>query len=151
MPLESAPLPTIKDPLSPLPLEKAVVPRSPSFIHSVGFAWEGLMWMVNTQRNFRIHLAMAFLALSLCYGFHVLAWQWVTITLLIGLVFFAEAVNTVVEMTLDKVCQCQYDAEVKIIKDVAAAAVLMVAFIALMVGVMIFVPYLVPMIISWVS
>lgn len=145
---EPYPLPT---PELTAPVEKAVVPRSASFIESVGFAWEGLSWLVQTQRNFRIHVLMAVLALSLCYGFHVLAWQWVTITLLIGVVFFAEAMNTVVEMTLDKVCQGQYDEEVKIIKDVAAAAVLIVAFLSLMVGVMIFVPYLVPMIQGWVG
>ena len=148
---DTPPVQTVNRVKSLLPPEKAVVSRSPSFIHSVGFAWEGLMWMVNTQRNFRIHLAMALVALSLCYGFHVLAWQWVTVTLLIGLVFFAEAVNTVVEMTLDKVCQGQYDAEVKIIKDVAAAAVLMVAFIAVMVGLEIFVRNLVPLVLGWVS
>ena len=111
------------------------------FILCFGFAWEGVVYTLRTQRNARIHLgiAIAVVLLSLWLG---LSWtEWAIIALTIGLVFSAEMFNTVAEAAIDLVT-AEYHPLAKIAKDVAAGAVLVIAVIAVVVGLLVLGPHL---------
>ena len=67
--------------------------------------------------------------------------EWLGIILAIGAVWFSEAVNTAIERLADAVTP-EHDPNVKIAKDCAAAAVLIASAVALLIGLIIFVPRL---------
>jgi len=104
-------------------------------------ALEGLKILFSKERNFQIHIAITILALVACFLFQVKPWEWATILIMIALVLSAEALNTAIEKTCDYVCQERHP-QIKKIKDIAAGGVLICAFIAVAVGCIIFIPYL---------
>ncbi len=85
---------------------------------------------------------MAVLALSLSYIFPLEVWERVIIIFLIGTVFSMELINSQVERTLD-IVQPDYDVRVKNIKDISAGAVLIASITSLIIGIIIFLPYLI--------
>jgi diacylglycerol kinase len=109
------------------------------FFRSFGFAFNGLRHAVKTQLNFRLHLlsAVAVVALGVYTGLSSL--EWVCISLCIGLVMVLELLNTALEIMVDLVSP-DYHPKAGLIKDIAAAAVLMAAIVALVVALFIFVP-----------
>lgn len=114
-----------------------------NFLISLSFAWEGLVYVASTQRNFRIHLVMASLALVMAAVFQITVVEWALLWGVIGIVLFAELMNTVVELFVDMVTQGRYDIRAKAIKDMAAGAVFVTALSALACGVCIFLPRIV--------
>lgn len=111
---------------------------------SVGFsfAWNGLKEVVKTERNFRIHLIAALLVVVLSLFLDVLYIEWAIIMLVIGLVLVAEAINSVIERTIDYLNPSIHPLA-KTIKDMAAGAVLLAAIVAVVVGIIIFLPKIV--------
>jgi diacylglycerol kinase (ATP) len=108
---------------------------------SFGYAFAGLAYCLRTQRNFRIHLALAFLAtlLGLWLG---LAWaEWAVLAATVVLVLAAEMVNTMIESLVDLVTQ-EFHPLAGVAKDVAAGVVLLTAIGAVVVGLLIFLPKL---------
>jgi diacylglycerol kinase len=117
--------------------------KAKNFLYSLSFAWEGLVYVTKTQRNFRAHLFMGSMALTLATVFHVTVVEWAILWGVIGIVLFAELMNTVIELFVDMVTQGRYDLRAKAIKDMAAGAVFVTAISALACGVCIFVPHIV--------
>lgn len=115
--------------------------RLRAFLRSFGYAGAGIAYAVRTQRNLRVHLAIAGLAVGAAWGWQVTAVEWAILLLTIGVVFSAELVNTVAELAVDLLTQ-EYHPMAKVAKDVAAAAVLVAALAAVGVGVAIFGPRL---------
>ncbi len=115
-------------------------PKS-KIIQSFVYAFAGVRYCFRTQLNFRIHLAIALLAIFL--GIYLgLSWvEWALIATVIALVLVAEMVNTMVEALVDLVTQ-QYHPLAKIAKDVSAGVVLLTAISAAIVGILIFLPKL---------
>jgi diacylglycerol kinase len=115
--------------------------RSANLWRSFGYAFVGLAHMLRTQRNFRIHLAIAALVVSV--GFYVdLTWvEWAIVTICIALVLIGEMMNTVVETIVD-LASPEYHPLAKIAKDVAAAAVLLIAIVSVVVGLLVLGPHL---------
>jgi diacylglycerol kinase (ATP) len=108
---------------------------------SFGYAFAGLAYCFRTQRNFRIHIALAIAAtlLGLLLG---LTWaEWAVLTTTMVLVLSAEMVNTMIESLVDLVT-VEYHPLAKIAKDVAAGVVLLTAIGAVVVGLVIFGPRL---------
>lgn len=109
-------------------------------IRSFGYAFRGLGFMLKTQQNAWIHLAATAIVIAagvwVRLSFH--DWRW--IVLAIGLVWMAELVNTAFEHLCDAV-QPEFHASVKTAKDVAAGAVLVAAFAAALIGLLVFLPY----------
>jgi diacylglycerol kinase (ATP) len=116
--------------------------RSPNLIASLSFAFEGLAYAAQTQRNFRIHLVLGALALSMAFMFQVSLIEWAMLWGIIGIVLFAELINTALEIFVDLLTDGHYDERAKQIKDMAAGAVLITALSALACGVCIFIPHL---------
>jgi diacylglycerol kinase len=116
--------------------------RAKNLADSVSFAWEGILYAVRTQRNFRIHLLLATLALACAAGLQIAVLEWAMLWACIGLVLFAELSNSALELFVDILTQGHYDPRAKAIKDMAAGAVFVTALSALACGICIFVPYI---------
>ena len=108
-------------------------------IASFRYAGQGLRSVFQSEANFRIHLAASLLAIILGYVFEIATLEWVAISLSIGLVMSMECLNSAIEYLADFVSP-QKDAQIKKVKDAAAAAVLVTAVAAAVVGLCIFAP-----------
>lgn len=113
-------------------------------IKSFGFALSGLVAMLRTQHNAWIHLASTITVVAAGLWFGVSREEWIWLVLAIVAVWTAEALNTAFELMCD-VASPEFHPLVKQAKDVAAAAVLITAAGATVVGVLVFAPYLFPM------
>lgn len=111
--------------------------KSKSFLSSLGYAWQGLVYTVSTQRNMQIHLVVMVLVLATGVFFGLTSWEWAVLLLAIGLVLAAETVNTAIEAFTDLLSPGLHPAAAKA-KNVAAGAVLITAVIAIVEGLIIF-------------
>lgn len=93
------------------------------------------------QRNLRLHLAAAAGAILLALALRVTGAELALLVLTVGLVLVAELLNTALEALVD-LAVGEYHQLAKAAKDVAAAAVLVSALAALLVGAIIFLPRL---------
>lgn len=105
------------------------------------YAWNGLLETIKTERNFRIHLFIAILVIISGFIFNVSKLEWLILITIIIMVMVAEMVNTAIERMIDYVKPDKHP-EAKVIKDVAAGAVLLTAIGSIVIGLIIFVPYL---------
>jgi len=108
---------------------------------SLGFAFEGLYSFFSSQHNALLHAIATVFALVMGIVFNLSRLEWLFIVFAIGLVWMAELFNTAIENLCDKICP-EKDPQIKFIKDVAAAAVLSTAFLALITACIIFIPKL---------
>lgn len=113
--------------------------RSRNILDSFRFAFSGLWYALRTQRNTRIHLAIAtaVVALGLYLGLSYV--QWAVLALTIGFVLVSEMLNTVAETLVDLVSP-GYHPLAKVVKDVTAAAVLLTAIVSVVVGLLVLGP-----------
>lgn len=109
---------------------------------SVGHAWQGLRDVWKTQLNFRMQVAMGAAVIVLGFRLHLVFVEWLWVSFAIGLVLFAELMNTAIEQTVDFVVGAQYDPLARQVKDVAAGCVLAAAVIAGVIGTLTFGPHL---------
>jgi diacylglycerol kinase (ATP) len=114
------------------------VGRSPSVLQSFNFAFEGIIHVLRTQRNMRIHFAIAVAVLVAALAVGVRRLELVALLLAISLVLIAEMVNTALEAGID-VATTSFDPLAKLAKDIAAGAVLIATVNAVAVGYLVFV------------
>ncbi len=111
-------------------------------LYSFACALQGMAYLVRTQPNARLHLLAA--SLVCAAGFYVgldrTAWLWVVLAIV--LVWTAEAFNTALEQLADALHPAQHSG-IGRAKDVAAAAVLIAAAGAALIGGLVFWPYVV--------
>jgi diacylglycerol kinase len=107
-------------------------------LKSFTYAWNGLKILLKEEHNARIHLVAAIIVLIASYLLKLNTIEWVIILFAIGLVFITEIINSAIENIADFVSPDKHD-KIKKIKDLAAAAVLVSAFIAIVIGLIIFV------------
>jgi diacylglycerol kinase len=112
-----------------------------AFLRGFRFAAEGIVYVVRTQRNARVHLLISSIVIVGGLYFRVGATEWAVLLATIGLVLSAEIFNTVVELAVDLLVQ-RRDPRAKVAKDAGAGAVLVAAICAVGVGVAIFGPRL---------
>lgn len=115
----------------------AVRKRLISFRH----AFAGIAHVLRTQPNMLIHASITVAVVAAGFLFNVSAGEWVGLVIAIGMVWTAELINTAVETTVDLVTD-EVHPLAKIAKDVAAGAVLISAITAVVIGLIIFLPYL---------
>jgi diacylglycerol kinase len=111
------------------------------FIASFKYAFSGLWYVLRTQRNARIHVCIAILAILMGIVLHLSTIEFAMIFVAITGVFIAEMFNTVLELCID-LASPDYHPLAKIAKDVAAGAVLLSAMLSIMIGLFVFVPHL---------
>ncbi|MEJ8776555.1 diacylglycerol kinase family protein [Pseudogracilibacillus sp. ICA-222130] len=105
----------------------------------LSFAWNGIIQVIKREKNMRIHCIMALFAICFGFVFQISRLEWVTITIVIVLVFALEMMNSVCERIIDYV-KPEISVEAKIIKDMAAGAVLVAAIGSIIIGSLIFIP-----------
>jgi len=110
-------------------------------IKSFSYAFQGLRTFFQTQHNAWIHLFAAVLAVVLGFYFRLDRYEWFWIIFAITIVFITEMINTSIEFLSDFVSP-EIHPMIKKVKDVSAAAVLIAAIGAIIIGLIIFLPYL---------
>lgn len=108
---------------------------------SFSYAWKGLRYTFRYEQNFRIQLALSVLVVVLMFLFHVRASEAVALIFVMMFVLILEIVNTIFERFID-ILKPRLNIYSEIIKDMMAAAVFLASFGALVVGAIIFYPYL---------
>jgi diacylglycerol kinase len=108
---------------------------------SFKYAFQGIAYLLRTQPNARIHSAALLLAVSAGVFFSISPGEWLAVVLASALVLALEAVNTAVEALTDLVSPGHHQLA-GAAKDVAAAAVLIAAMGAAVVGTIVFLPKL---------
>lgn len=109
------------------------------FVKSFVYAWRGIREAVSCERNLKIHVAAAALAVILAFIFKLSATEWLFILFAVGGVISLELVNTSIEKVVDLVTD-KYHPLAERAKDVAAGAVLIYACLSVIVGLVIFLP-----------
>ncbi len=124
-----------ESPERPRPPAPGVGPRrgTTSVIQSFNYAFEGVIWTLRTQRNMRIHFALAIGVLVLAVAFGVTKLELIALLLAIAFVLVAEMINTAIEAATD-VATTSFDPLAKLAKDIAAGAVLIASVTAIVIG-----------------
>lgn len=107
---------------------------------SFKYAFEGLVTAFKDQPNLKLHFFAAGAAIFLGLFLDITEAEWLALTLTIGFVIALELTNTAIEEVVDSFTD-QVHPSAKKAKDVAAAAVLVASVTALIVGLIIFLPY----------
>ncbi|WP_042224065.1 diacylglycerol kinase family protein [Oceanobacillus manasiensis] len=108
---------------------------------SIGFkyAWNGVLSVVKTERNFRIHLLAAFIVICAGIIMQLSQVEWLFIVIAIGSVLTAECLNSAVEKMLDYL-KPEIHPKAKVVKDLSAGAVLLTVLMSVVVGLIVFIP-----------
>ena len=115
--------------------EQFVKGRKNSFLA----AFQGLAFVFRTQRNAWIHLTITIIVIAVSIFLQLEISEWIGLLLVIGLVWLAEFLNTAFEVIVDLVSP-EIHPLAKISKDVGAASVLLAAFLAVIIGILILGP-----------
>lgn len=115
------------------PSRPRVRQASPSLLQSFNYAFEGVIWVLRTQRNMRIHFAVATVVLILAFAYGVTRLELIALLLAISFVLIAEMVNTAIEAAAD-IATTSFDPLAKVAKDIAAGAVLIASVNAIVIG-----------------
>ena len=108
-------------------------------INSANHAWRGIGVLIKTSHNAWGHIFFGLLALYLGLILQISKVEWILLVLTIGLVIVAEAFNTAIEIDID-LTSPDYHPYARDTKDVAAGAVLLTVFIAIITALFIFLP-----------
>lgn len=108
-------------------------------IESFRYAFAGIWYTLRTQRNAQIHVSIAVLILVVGIQLNLTLTEWAILVLTTGFVLTSEMLNTVAEAAMDY-ATTEFHPQVKVVKDVAAGAVLISAITAVIVGLLILGP-----------
>ena len=115
--------------------------KAKRLFRSFKFAFKGLGTLIRKEQNFRIHLISAMAILFLSIYFKIALWQWAIIVMMIALIFILEMLNTVFERLVDML-KPRLHSYVGEIKDIMSAMVFVAAIAAVILALIIFIPYL---------
>lgn len=109
--------------------------------HTISFknAYNGLVWSLKTQPNYRIHLFLSLISLILGLYFRISYFEFLLLVFLITVGLVIETINTAIEEATDAI-DTKIREDIKIAKDVSAAAMLIYAIGATIIAIMIFLP-----------
>ncbi len=111
--------------------------RERSLLESFNYAFEGIVYVFKTQRNLKIHFGVGFVVLLISLFFDLSRVEFIALLFSISLVILSEMINSAIESAIDLVATTR-DPLAKVAKDVAAGAVLVASFNALIVGYLVF-------------
>ncbi|MGL4739684.1 MAG: diacylglycerol kinase [Sarcina sp.] len=106
-------------------------------LNSFNFAINGIIYALRTQRNMRIHFAIALIVLLASFLYDISKLEFIALAISITLVVVAELINTAIESVIDLGTN-HYHPLAKIAKDTAAGAVFLTALNAILVGYIVF-------------
>ena len=107
-------------------------------------AFRGLrvFWATTKPLYLAVYIVATIVVVVCGFYFQVAGWQWVALVFSIGLVVISETFNTSIEIDID-LTSPEYHPYARDTKDVAAAAALLSVFTAIIVGLIVFLPYFV--------
>lgn len=115
--------------------------RIKEFTKSFACAWRGLRYVSNHEKNFQNELIAAFLVTAAMLYFKVSRAEVIVLSLVIMGVLILELFNTSIERMMD-ILKPRVHPYVRLVKDLTAAAVLVSAIFAIVIGLIIFLPYI---------
>jgi len=105
-------------------------------------AFEGIGYALKSDQNLRIHFFVAFIVILLSLYFRVNPFEMGILGIMILLVISTEMINSAIEQMVDLITN-EHKQEAKIAKDVSAGMVLLTAIGSVIVGFLIFLPYII--------
>lgn len=108
-------------------------------VNSFKYAIEGFISSFKTERNMKIHVLAMIIVIALGMFLKLNLIEWCIIIIAIATVISAELFNTAIETVVDMISPGKNE-KAKLVKDIAAAAVLILAIGAAIVGAIIFIP-----------
>ena len=110
------------------------------FFKSFGYAWCGIKSSFKTEQNIIVMFIAGLLVTVLGFVFKLSNTEWLIVLLLIGFILSLEMMNTAIEATVNLHDENKKSKYGKIAKDSASAAVLIISFISIIIGLIIFLP-----------
>lgn len=115
--------------------------KNKTFRRSFRLAFNGICLVFKYEKNMKVHCLSAIIISMLGLMFKLTQTEWLFLVLAVAFVIFAEMVNTACERIVD-LCTGEYNELAKHAKDIAAGAVLIATIGAVIIGAIIFMPYL---------
>tara|TARA_Y100001970_G_scaffold294103_1_gene446874 strand:- start:118 stop:534 length:417 start_codon:yes stop_codon:yes gene_type:complete len=113
---------------------------SSNFLSSFKYAFQGIFYTFKTQRNFRVHICLGFLAFVCGIWIQLNLSELSILFLTISSVIFLELINTSLESIVDLSVGKKYNKIAKISKDCAAGAVFVASLNSLIVAILLLLP-----------
>ncbi len=107
--------------------------RNRTLKQSFGNAWTGIVESIQSERNLRIHVVAICTVVAAGAALSIDSLRWALLFVACGTVVVAELLNTAIERLVDMVTD-KWCEEARQVKDMAAGAVLVAAFFALLIG-----------------
>lgn len=109
------------------------------FFHSFTYPIKGLKYAYRNEQNLAVDVGISLIVLIAGVIFKLDKSEWLVVAFTIGAVISLELVNTAIEAVVDMVTE-EYHPLAKVAKDTSAAAVFIIAIVAVIVGLIIFLP-----------
>lgn len=119
--------------------QRIIKVKTKRIINSFKYAIEGFISSFKTERNMKFHIFIMVLVILAGIILKITKAEWIGCIFCIAMVISAELFNTSIETVVDLVMPYKNE-KAKIAKDVAAAAVLVLAIASVIIGLMIFIP-----------
>lgn len=110
-----------------------------TFKSSVKNCFDGISYVITSEKNFKREIALGIIALLLSYILKISRIEFIIVLIMICLVLTSEIINTAIERTVDLVTK-EYHELARIAKDVSAGSVLVMCIFSSLIGAVIFVP-----------
>ncbi len=108
-------------------------------LKSVGYAFNGALLLLKTEASIKIQFVIAILLTIAGFYFKISTTEWIIQLLSIGLVMSLEGVNTAIEEVADFI-HPEHHIKIGLIKDIAAGAVFIASFFAIIIGFIVYLP-----------
>lgn len=113
-----------------------------NIIDKFKWAFEGLFFGLRHDRSIRLQACITLIVIGFSLWLKVETYDLIIIITMCGLVVTTEIINSSIEHLSNYVCNHEYSKEIKRVKDLAAAAVLIASLTAFIVGVIVFYKYI---------
>ena len=113
--------------------------KNKNFFEALNQSIKGIQYVLKNERNIRIQILFAIIAIIFGIIFKLSGTEFMILFFTIGLVIFAEIMNSAIEFVFDLYSE-EYNEKIKIGKNIASAAVLCVAVISIIIGSILFIP-----------
>jgi diacylglycerol kinase (ATP) len=108
-------------------------------LKSFVYAYEGIKAFLRFEAQALIHMLAAILVIIAGFYFKINTNEWIAVVFAIGIVVVSEMLNTAIEKLTDMVSP-EIHPKAKVVKDLAAGAVLMASMVAAVIGLLVFLP-----------
>lgn len=108
-------------------------------LKSIGFAFKGALFLLKTEASIKVQFTIALIITALGIYYDISSTEWIIQILAIGMVLSVEGLNTAIEEVADFI-HPENHSKIGLIKDIAAGAVFMASFFAIIIGIIIYIP-----------